>query len=129
MNASSVLVYIGSIIIFAWGVSHIIPTKSVVKSFELKEIDQRRILKMEWVSEGLTLCFIGILAAVTTINGNENKLGKIVLICLSSMLLIMAGWTQLTGAKTKIIPIKLCPIVKSLVAFIFIISIVIKWNK
>jgi hypothetical protein len=127
MGISSLLVYIGSFVIFAWGVSHIIPTNSVVKSFELNEIDQRRILKMEWVSEGLTLCFIGILSTVVNIYGNENIILKnAILICLSGMLFVMAAWTQLTGAKTNIIPIKICPIVKSAVAIIFIISIAMK---
>ena len=36
------------------------------------------------------------------------------------MLLAMAVWTGLTGARTSIIPIKICPIVKTVVALLFV---------
>ena len=36
------------------------------------------------------------------------------------MLLVMAVWTGVTGARTSIIPFKLCPIVKTAVAILFV---------
>jgi hypothetical protein len=38
------------------------------------------------------------------------------------MLILMAGWTAVTGARTSIIPIKICPFVKMGVAIIFLIA-------
>ncbi len=63
----TVLLYLGSIIITLWGVSHIIPTKSVVAGFGTLSSDNYRIITMEWVAEGLTLVFIGLLVLATTI--------------------------------------------------------------
>ena len=56
-----VLLYIGSTVILIWGIAHIVPTKSVVKGFGGISEDNIRIITMEWVAEGLTLCFIGLL--------------------------------------------------------------------
>ena len=57
----TVLLYLGSIVITLWGVSHIIPTKSVVAGFGTLSSDNYRIITMEWVAEGLTIIFIGLL--------------------------------------------------------------------
>ncbi len=59
-----ILVYAGSGIIFLWGVGHIIPTRSVVRDFGEISKDNRLIITMEWIAEGMTLCFIGILVAI-----------------------------------------------------------------
>ena len=56
---SDILLYTGAIIIFLWGVAHIVPTKSVVSGFGTISEDNKRIITMEWIAEGLTLCFIG----------------------------------------------------------------------
>ena len=63
----TVLLYLGSIVITLWGVSHIIPTKSVVAGFGTLSSDNYRIITMEWVAEGLTMVFIGLLDLATTI--------------------------------------------------------------
>ena len=118
---SKTLLYVGSIVIILWGVSHIVPTKSVVEGFGPITEDNRLIITMEWVAEGLTLCFIGSLVLYVTLRaGVANPVSAIVYRAAALMLLVMAGWTGLTGARTSIIPIKICPIVKTIVAVLFI---------
>lgn len=118
---SKVLLYIGSIVIFLWGVSHIIPTPGVVEGFGSITRDNQLIITMEWVAEGLTLCFIGALVFYVTIQAKpSDPVAVIVYRAAALMLLVMAIWTGLTGARTAIIPIKLCPIVKTIVASLFI---------
>ena len=63
----TVLLYLGSIVITLWGVSHIIPAKSVVAGFGTLSSDNYRIITMEWVAEGLTMVFIGLLDLATKI--------------------------------------------------------------
>ena len=120
---SNILLYVGSIVITLWGISHIVPTKSVVDGFGSITEENKRIITMEWVAEGLTLCFIGILVLfVTLLAGSANSVSAIVYRASALMLLVMAGWTGLTGARTSIIPIKICPIVKTAVAIMFILG-------
>ena len=66
----------GSAIIFTWGVGHLIPTRSVVTGFGDLTPDSRRIITMEWMAEGLTLCFIGVLGAlVAFVDGLASPAG------------------------------------------------------
>lgn len=120
---SHTLLYIGSGIIILWGIAHIVPARSVVKGFGPISQDNRRIITMEWVSEGLTLCFIGLLVLFVAIFGQDgNSVSNIVYRAAGVMLLVMAVWTLVTGARTSIIPIKICPAVKTVVAALFLIA-------
>ena len=118
-----ILLYIGSAIIFIWGIAHIIPTRSVVKGFGEISEDNTKIITMEWVAEGITLCFIGLLVLlVTAIVGSQNPVSVLVYRISAGMLVVMAIWTSLTGARTSVVPIKICPIVKTAVAVLFIMG-------
>jgi len=78
---------------------------------------------MEWIAEGLTLCFIGLLVfTVTSYAGPQNLVSVIVYRASAWMLVVMAVLTFMTGAKTSITPIKVCPLVKSIVAILFFLA-------
>jgi hypothetical protein len=78
---------------------------------------------MEWIAEGLTLVFIGALTlAVTLITGRRDPGAIVVYRGCALMLAVMAGLTLATGARTKIIPIKVCPFVKAAVAILFVVG-------
>ena len=120
---ADILLYVGSVIVTIWGIAHIIPAKAVVKGFGEISDDNRKLITMEWVAEGLALCFIGILVLlVTALGGSLDKASALVYRISAGMLLIMAMWTSLTGARTSVIPIKICPFVKTLVAILFIVG-------
>jgi hypothetical protein len=119
-----VLLIIGAFIILIWGVAHVFPVRSVVRGFGDISNDNRRIIIMEWLSEGLTLCFIGALVLVMVMfAGTENDTADIVYWAASIMLLVMAVLTLATGARTSIIPIKICPLIKTIVAVLFILAL------
>ena len=118
-----ILLYIGSAIIIVWGIAHIIPTRSVVKGFGEISEDNTKIITMEWAAEGITLCFIGVLVLlVTVIGGSQGAVSALVYRISAGMLVVMAVWTALTGARTSIIPIKICPFVKTAVAILFVLG-------
>jgi len=118
-----VLVSIGSMVITLWGIAHLLPTKSVVSGFGTISGDNRKIITMEWIAEGLTLCFIGLLVILVTLYaGPQNLVSVLVYRVTAWMLVVMAGVSFLTGAKTSITPIKICPLVKSIVAILFFLG-------
>ncbi len=120
---SNILVYIGSAIIILWGIGHIIPTKSIVAGFGAISQDNKRIITMEWIAEGLTLCFVGLLVLIVTVfGGQQNPATVIVYRMAALMLIVLAGLSLMTGAKTSIVPIKICPIVKTVVAILFVLG-------
>ena len=121
-----VLIYVGSGVIFLWGVGHIIPTRTVVKDFGDISKDNRLIITMEWIAEGLTLCFIGILVALVTIFGGlENEVTQIVIRASAVMLVVLAFLSSATGARTSITPMRFCPRIKSGVALLFVLGAVL----
>ncbi len=118
-----VMVYIGSVVIFLWGIGHLIPTRSIVAGFGSLSEDNKRIITMEWIAEGLTLCFIGVLVfLVTSFAGPRNLVSVIVYRAAAWMLVVMAGLTFMTGAKTSITAMKICPLVKSIVAILLFLG-------
>ena len=123
---NSVLLYIGSGVIFVWGIAHIVPTKSIVQGFENLTEDNRRILIMEWIAEGLTLCFIGVLVfLITILVGPQDVASSIVYRASYFMLAVMAALSANTGARTAIVPMKICPWVKITVAVLFLLGTIL----
>jgi purine-cytosine permease-like protein len=115
-NFRKLLVIIGGLLTLIWGISHLFPTWSVVNGFGNLTPDNRQIITMEWMMEGFTLIFIGILVIAVTWTGQvESKVVKTVYLIVFLMLVAMAALSAFTGFKIDFLPFKLCP-------FIFMIS-------
>ena len=122
----NMLLYLGSIVVTLWGIAHIAPTKFVVNGFGQISEDNKRIITMEWIAEGLTLVFIGLLVLFITLSeGSQNPASLIVYRVSVVMLIVMAGLSLLTGARTSIVPMKICPLVKITVAILFFLGSVL----
>ncbi|CAG0995090.1 hypothetical protein ANRL3_03064 [Anaerolineae bacterium] len=123
---NSLLLYAGSLIVIVWGIAHIAPTRSVIAGFGTLSADNRQIITMEWVAEGFALSFIGVLTLLITLQASgPNPVATLVYRVCASMLVIMAGWTFATGARTSIVPIKICPLVKTTAAVLLFLGSVV----
>ena len=123
---NDILLYIGAGVIALWGIAHIIPTKSIVNSFGPISEDNKRIITMELIAEGITLCFIGVLVLlVTGLAGSQSQAAYVVYLACAGMLLIMAILTAMTGARTSAVWYKICPAVKTIVAVLFLLGAVL----
>jgi hypothetical protein len=121
--STNLLLYVGSFIILMWGIGHMVPTRSVVASFGALSHDNRLILTMEWVAEGLALSFIGVVVLTITAFGlAQDDTAKLVYRLCAGMLMVMAGWTLATGSRTALLPIKLCPWVKTTCAVLILLG-------
>ncbi len=121
ISMAFILAFFGAAAIFLWGAGHLIATRSVVSGFGELTTDNSRIITMEWLAEGLTLCFIGVLSALVTLQaGVASPTAIIVLRACAGMLLVLAVVSAFTGARTSVLPMKLCPMVKSAVAALFV---------
>lgn len=120
---NSILLFAGSITVIIWGMAHLFPTKSVVRGFGDISADNKNILKMEWVTEGLSLIFTGALVLSVTIFGdNENITSQIVCMASSVFLFSLAVLSFLTGFKVNFLPYKLCPIIFSVSGILILIG-------
>ena len=118
---NQIILYIGAAITFLWGTAHLFPTASVVKGFGDITADNRNIVTMEWIVEGITLIFIGFIVAGVTYIGEENNVS--VFILSSAVILILLAIVPLfTGFKVNFFPFKLCPALFTLSAVLIFIG-------
>lgn len=119
---SEVLAYIAAGMVFSWGVSHIIPTRQVVAGFGEIGEDNRHIITMEWVAEGLSFMFVGVLVAIVTLAGAASEPAEdLVYRVVPGFLLAIGLWTAMTGARTGVVWFKMCPVVMT-VASVFLVG-------
>ena len=118
-----ILLYLGSVIIMLWGIGHLVPTGSIVKGFGEISRDNRLIITMDWIAEGLTLCFIGLLISLVTAFAGPAGAKVVYRLCFG-MLIVLSVLSFFTGARTSVLPMKICPFVKLLVAAFLVPSLI-----
>jgi len=120
---NTILLIIGALFVLLWGISHLFPTKSVVKDFGDISQDNKYIITMEWIIEGFALIFIGILVLlVTLLGGPEDAVSKLVYWICSVMLFGLTILSLLTGAKVDFIVFKLCPVIFTVAGILILIG-------
>ena len=119
---NQIILYIGAAITFLWGTAHLFPTASVVKGFGDITADNRNIVTMEWIVEGITLIFIGFLVAGVTFIGEENNVSVFIYLSSAVILIVLAIVSLFTGFKVNFFPFKLCPFIFTLSAVLIFIG-------
>ena len=116
------LFYISGLLNILWGIAHLFPTAGVVEDFGDISADNRLIITMEWIIEGLTLIFLGVLTMVITKTETQSKLAKKVYVLIIGMLFTIAILSIFTGFRINFLPFRLCPIIFSTSAILIIIG-------
>ena len=108
---NQILLYLGSSFLFFWGLAHLFPTRSVVKGFGDISPDNKRIITMEWIIEGLALMFIAAVVASVTCFDYASAISRTVYWLSFVMLNILSIVSLFTGFKVNFLPYKLCPVI------------------
>jgi hypothetical protein len=106
-----ILFYTAGFLPFFWGVAHLLATASVVRGFGDISPDNRRILTMEWIVEGVALVFIGALVATVTAMDPSSAASRAVYVLCIVVLDVLAAVSLLTGFRNRMLPFKLCPVI------------------
>ena len=117
-----VLLYLGAALTALWGISHLIPTRGVVAGFGEISDDNRHIITMEWIVEGVSLIFIGVLVAVVTAIDARADVATAVYIVSAVGLLALALVSLFTGFKVRFLPFRLCPFILTLSAVLVLVG-------
>ncbi|MCK5242783.1 hypothetical protein KAR34_10050 [bacterium] len=121
------LLYIGAVFILLWGIAHLFPTKNVVRGFGEISQDNKHIITMEWIVEGVALAYIGITVIVITIlGGTGNPIGIAYYRMAAAGLAVLAVVSGFTGAKVNFLPFKLCVPIMSTSAVLFFLGSILK---
>jgi hypothetical protein len=117
-----VLLYLGAALTALWGIAHLFPTRSVVKGFGAVSADNQQIITMEWIVEGVSLIFIGILVACVTFIDPTGIASKAVFLLSAIVLFVLASVSLFTGFKVNFLPFKLCPFIFQASALLFLVG-------
>jgi hypothetical protein len=105
------LLYVAAAVTALWGIAHVLPTKSVVRGFGKLSLDNKRIITMEWILEGVALIFIGVLIATVTAVDATTVVARSVYVISAIGLLVFAVISFFTGFRVKFLPFRLCPFI------------------
>ena len=103
------LTLVGALIVVVWGTIHLFPTRNVVNGFGDTSLDNKRVITMEWLFEGITLIFVGALVILVTLFGHAaDASNRVVYWSAAGMLIVMAVISAQTGGKVNFIFFRLC---------------------
>ena len=120
-----ILIIAGAAITIIWGVAHLFPTKSVVKGFGEITADNKNIITMEWIVEGVCLIFIGIIVLGVSFIDISSDTTAFVFIASSGALVVLAIVSLFTGFKVNFFPFKLCPVLFTTSAILILVGYVL----
>jgi hypothetical protein len=108
---NQVLLHLGAALTAFWGIAHLFPTRSVVKGFGDISLDNKRVITMEWIIEGVSLIFIGVVVSGVTCMDHTSEVSKAVYLISFAMLNTLSVISLFTGFKVSFLPYKLCPVI------------------
>lgn len=120
------ILYLAGILTILWGIAHLFPTAGVVEDFGDISNDNKLIITMEWIIEGISLIFLGLLTIVVTLIDTESMLAKTIYVLIICMLFTLTVLSLLTGFQVNFLPFKLCPIIFSVSAILIIVGVNLK---
>jgi hypothetical protein len=113
---------LGSIILFTasgltalWGIAHVFATRGVVRGFGEISRDNRRIITMEWIVEGVALVTIAAFVAAATAIDPASAVSS------GSYLVV----SLFTGFKIAFLPFRLCPVIFGASAVLIVVGMLL----
>jgi hypothetical protein len=119
---NQILLYAGAFFTCAWGIAHLFPTKAVVGGFGEISRDNRHIITMEWIVEGVSLIFIGLVTAVVTMVDRSGPAARAVYWIGFAELNVLSVVSLFTGFKVNYLPFKLCPVIFTVSSILIILG-------
>ena len=120
------LFLIGGLISIVWGIAHLVPTRTIVEMFGAISEENKRVIAMSWIAEGISLIFIGVVVCLTVaIAGTENDGTRVVTWCAAGAMFSFVVVNLFTGFKSSIAPIKACVFVDGVAGVLFLVGSII----
>jgi hypothetical protein len=94
-----------------WGIAHLFATKGVIAGFGDLSADNRRIITMEWIVEGVALISTAAFVAAATLVQPGSAVSSAVYAVAIGTLLVLSVVSLFTGFKVAFLPFRLCPVV------------------
>lgn len=115
---NEILLYAGVALTAIWGIAHLFATKGVVAGFGNLTPDNRRIITMEWIVEGVALISTAAFVAAATATDPAETTSVPIYIVAIATLLVLAVVSLFTGFRVAFLPFRLCPFIFGLSALL-----------
>ena len=113
---SEVLLFVAAGLTGLWGIAHLFATKGVVAGFGDISADNRRVITMEWITEGVALISVAAVVAVATAIEPASGVAAGVFAVAIGTLVVLAVVSLFTGFRIRFLPYRLCPFIFTLAA-------------
>lgn len=120
--SKSLLIHMGAALTAIWGVMHLFPTMAVVRGFGDISTDNRRIITMEWILEGVSLVVLGAFVSTATVIDPSSLVTKGVYLVAELALILFALVSLFTAFRIDFLAYKLCPFVFGVSAGLILIG-------
>ena len=117
---NQIVLYIAAALTGLWGVAHLFATNGVVKGFGEISTDNKRIITMEWIVEGVALISTGMFVAAATAIQPDAAVSSAVYAVAIGTLIALSVVSLFTGFKVAFLPFKLCPVIFGLSACLIV---------
>lgn len=107
---NQVALYVASALTGLWGIAHLFATKGVVKGFGDISVDNRRVITMEWIVEGVALISIAMFVLAAATQPLASVSSAIYAVAIAT-LVVLAIVSLFTGFKVSFPTYKLCPFI------------------
>ena len=119
---SPALLYVAAGLAGLWGITHLFATRGVVAGFGDISSDNRRVITMEWIVEGVALISVAAFVAVTAAIEPHAPLSSAVFAVAIGTLVALAVVSIFTGFRIAFLPYRLCPFIFGLSAVLIAVG-------
>jgi hypothetical protein len=113
-----VLLYVAAALTGLWGIAHLFATRGLVAGFGELTADNRRIITMEWIVEGVALVSLAALVVSVTAVDSAAAVASAAYAVAIATLLVLALVSLATGFRVAFLPFRLCPFIFTLSALL-----------
>ena len=122
---NQILLYVSAVFVAFWGIAHLFPTKNIVLGFGDISEDNKHIITMEWIIEGVAMIFIGVLVTTVTIIDHTSPVSTAVYWVTFGGLNAFSAVALLTGFKVNFLAFKLCPVILTSASVLVLLGILV----
>lgn len=123
---NQIFAYMGATLVIFWGTAHLIPTKRVVVNFGDISKDNRHVIMMAWIAEGLAPIFIGVLVAMVTFVDATSSVTRAVYWLAFLGLNAFSVLSLFTKFRVNFLPYKLYPVIFTGASILILLATLLK---
>jgi hypothetical protein len=118
MPMNAIVLYVAAALTGLWGLAHLFATRGVVAGFGQLSPENRLIITMEWIVEGVALISTAAFVVVATVNPSAGSSATYMVA--TGTLVVLTVVSLFTGFKVAFLPFRLCPFVFGLSAALIV---------